>query len=269
YAPPPNNPPSPRLPPGCRAAPPDRGAPRPRRPQKREGKTPPPVHFARLATERAQSERGTQGRELRSGADTECPVDTRQGCLNGLRADEERLCDLAIRASARCQACDLRVRRSQLAVDRSPCRRSFEFLREPNRPQSRTISSNAVNAAPSARKARNENRAPESAPAPRGSYRLPLRSAAADNRTAVHLRCRHERDLPGGGGREDVVVGEELLRRDRLEDDLHFLPKRVEAVALDRVEDAGEHEPGRLRLVGHVDRVDRAVACKQRSLAAA
>src|SRR5436853_3654749 len=100
-------------------------------------------------------------------------------------------------------------------------------------------------------------------------WALRVQSLRAYNRASVHLRRRDERDLSGGSCGEDLRVGEELLWRDRLEHDLHFLPERVEAVALDRVKHAGEHDPGRLGLIGHVDGVDRAVVCEQRSLAAA
>src|SRR5919201_6154446 len=52
----------------------------------------------------------------------------------------------------------------------------------------------------------------------------PVRSTLADNRAAVHLRCRDERNLSGSSRGQDLVVREELLRRNRQEDDL---PKRV------------------------------------------
>src|SRR5205823_11893131 len=49
---------------------------------------------------------------------------------------------------------------------------------------------------------------------------LRVQSLRAYNRASVHLRRRNERDLSGGSCGEDLVVGEELLWRDRLEHDL-------------------------------------------------
>src|SRR5439155_1694547 len=63
----------------------------------------------------------------------------------------------------------------------------------------------------------------------------------ADHRAAIHLGGRRQRYLLGIRGREDIVVRGELLRRHaRVEADLHLLPERVEAVALDRIDDAHE-----------------------------
>src|SRR6266550_7324569 len=80
----------------------------------------------------------------------------------------------------------------------------------------------------------------------------------ADHRAAIHLGGRRQRYLLGIRGREDIVVRGELLRRHaRVEADLHLLPERVEAVALDRIDDAHERATaGKLPLtrVAHVDR---------------
>src|SRR6266446_4717264 len=94
----------------------------------------------------------------------------------------------------------------------------------------------------------------------------------ADHRAAIHLGGRRQRYLLGSRGREDIVVRGELLRRHaRVEADLHLLPERVEAVALDGIDHAYERRPaGKLPLtrIAHVDRVDRSVAGEVRRLAA-
>src|SRR5438876_2646903 len=94
----------------------------------------------------------------------------------------------------------------------------------------------------------------------------PLLFIRPDHCAAIDLVSRDERDLSGCLGRRDVGVGRELARRDTVvENNLHLLPERIEAVALDGVEDAHEHQ-ARLASVAHVDGVDGVVVPECRDL---
>src|SRR6266853_777501 len=56
-----------------------------------------------------------------------------------------------------------------------------------------------------------------------------------DHRAAVNLRRRHQRDLfRRRRGQDRVVRGELMDRGAGVEDDLHFLPERIEARTLAR-----------------------------------
>src|SRR5262249_21201903 len=102
--------------------------------------------------------------------------------------------------------------------------------------------------------------------APREAFAL-LLAPPPPHGAARDLARLHQLDLTRHHRREDVVVRQELHRRPE-EDDLYLVPERIEAVALDRVEDAHEHESQGLGLIGHVDGVDRSVARQGRRLAA-
>src|SRR3989442_5244607 len=92
----------------------------------------------------------------------------------------------------------------------------------------------------------------------------------ADHRAAVHFVGWRERDLTGRRRIGNFVVGEQLPRGVAgVEYDLHLAPQRVEAVPLNRVEHACEHDACVLAGVAHVDGVDRAVVREERLLRAA
>jgi len=92
----------------------------------------------------------------------------------------------------------------------------------------------------------------------------------ADDRAAVDFVGWRERDLTGRRCIGDFVVREQLPRCVAgVEGDLHLTLQRVEAVPLNRVEHACEHDACGLAGVAHEDGVDRTVVCEERLLRAA
>src|SRR6266496_3539190 len=96
----------------------------------------------------------------------------------------------------------------------------------------------------------------------RPAYRRTL-LLRTDHAAAIDLVRRYQCDLSCLRGGQDVGIRGQLARREAgVEHDLDLLPERVEAVALDGVEDADE-VPTRdqaFTRVAHVDDVDRVVA---------
>jgi len=80
------------------------------------------------------------------------------------------------------------------------------------------------------------------------------------HRAAIEFGGDSEGDFPGSGGGQDIVVRQELSGRVAgSERNLHFLPQRVEAVTLDRIQHTDERLAARQSGIGHINGVDRAI----------